>query len=438
MHMTRRVLTAWLIFLALGAAAVAQRTESAAAALRAAIDMEMVDGNLKGAIERYEQIVARFGVSDRPVAAEALFRLAGVYVRLRHPQATASFERIIREYSEQTVLVTNAHVALRDLTPVSSESATPGLVRASRVGPHYSAWDKVSDDGRFAVWTDWDTGDVVLKDLTDGTEQRPVRGSTVNGRSESWGENGTLSPDGKQFAYSWFEPGSDRASTRNQLRVLTLGTKSSLVIVDRFPEFRNFNVYAWSPDGNSLLVSVMRPLPDQSKQLAWVKIIDGSITVIKTLDPWSTSYGNSPGPVSLSPDGRFIAYAARVREGSPTSTVHILAADGTHESTLEALAPRSRSPIWSPVGSQLFFTTDGPGTAGLYRVPIRNGRPDGAPALVKADMGRAEAVGLTAKGTYYYNYRYDGGDRTVIVEMAARPAGSELHVVSRFDGGYAA
>ncbi|AMY12694.1 translocation protein TolB [Luteitalea pratensis] len=86
------------------------------------------------------------------------------------------------------------------------------------------------------------------------------------------------------------------------------------------------------------------------------------------------------------------------------------------------------------------FVADWSGSFGLWTVPVRDGKPGGPPVLVKADIGRIDAIGSTSTGSYYYNYRYDSGTRTFV----ARAAGSQgaLPVPDRitadFAGGHAA
>ena len=55
--------------LLLGSGLSAQRGDSAQALLRAAIDKETVDGDLKAAIGAYQAIVDRFAKTDRATAA---------------------------------------------------------------------------------------------------------------------------------------------------------------------------------------------------------------------------------------------------------------------------------------------------------------------------------------------------------------------------------
>ena len=119
MKALRFVVTLMALLLVLTSAYRAQQASDASAqvALRAAIKIETIDGNLKGAIEVYAKIVAQYPNSRR-VAAEALARMAGCYEHLGAAQADEArkvYERIVREFSDQTALVAQAQARLSAL-----------------------------------------------------------------------------------------------------------------------------------------------------------------------------------------------------------------------------------------------------------------------------------------------------------------------------------
>ena len=104
---------------------------------------------------------------------------------------------------------------------------------------HYSTADVVTPDGRFMAGTDWDTGDLLVRDLTTREERRPVRGRALSdGGLQDWAESPAFSPDMSQIAYSWFsEDGSGR--TTNSLRIVSRAGSAPREIVNRIPSHRN-------------------------------------------------------------------------------------------------------------------------------------------------------------------------------------------------------
>jgi len=88
---------------------------------RAAQQKELVDGDLRGAIEKYRAVVSQAG-SNRAIAAKALVRMAECYQKQGDTEARRLFERVIREYPEQQEAVALAQARLKGSprTPVDS------------------------------------------------------------------------------------------------------------------------------------------------------------------------------------------------------------------------------------------------------------------------------------------------------------------------------
>ena len=76
--------------------------------LRAARNTELVDGDFKAAIKQYEKVV-NSGI--RPLAAEALLRMAECYRQLGDAEAQKMYLRIVQEFGDQTDAVTTARAS---------------------------------------------------------------------------------------------------------------------------------------------------------------------------------------------------------------------------------------------------------------------------------------------------------------------------------------
>ncbi len=98
--------------------------------LRKAVVQEETGKNLEKAAQDYQNIVAQFD-ADRATAATALFRLAECYRKAgKREGAIAAYERVVREFPDQAVLVKSSRLQLKEafgkgdaLTPVSPEAA---------------------------------------------------------------------------------------------------------------------------------------------------------------------------------------------------------------------------------------------------------------------------------------------------------------------------
>ena len=83
--------------------------------------------------------------------------------------------------------------------------------------------------------------------------------------------------------------------------------------------------------------------------------------------------------LSLSPDGRYLAYDVPATDvGSPRDII-VLATDGSQETTVVQNPANDSFPLWSPDGSHLLVPERSHRTQGLWMVPIDNGRDGDQP-----------------------------------------------------------
>jgi len=290
--------------------------------------------------------------------------------------------------------------------------------------------DKASltPDGRFMAMTDWSSGDLALRDLVTGQTKR-LKVKSGGWESDDYGEFVILSPDQRQLVYVWHE-----GSAPGHLRVMANQAGAKPRILVRNSEFPYILPSAWSPDGKSVLVHLWKK--DYTAQLAWVSVADGSLTVLRSLD-WRGAPLKAGGP-RLSPDGRYIAYSALARSGSPDSHIYLLSADGASEREIVRDAGVNEAPVWTPDGTRLLFHSNRSGRDDLWSVPVRDGIATGAPAVVARDIGKIFPIGLTRSGSFYYVHERGsenifladlepGGEKVRTgpsVKLAEDPAGS--------------
>ena len=166
--------------------------------LQRATQKEIVSGDLKAAIEEYKKIVARAG-TNRPVAAQALVRMAECYQRLGDAEARKIYERVVREFPDRKEEVALARARLGG----GAATQNAGVVtRQVWTGPKVDAYGTVSPDGRFLSFTDWDTGDLALHDFVTGQDRRLTNKGTWQD-SPAFALLSAISRDGKQVAYEW-------------------------------------------------------------------------------------------------------------------------------------------------------------------------------------------------------------------------------------------
>ncbi|HJT86816.1 MAG TPA: hypothetical protein VJ732_03145 [Bryobacteraceae bacterium] len=277
----------------------------------------------------------------------------------------------------------------------------------------------LTPDGRLMAMTDWSSGDLMVRDLTQGVSAR-LQVKAGGWESDYYGEYVILSPDLRQMVYVWHE-----GSGPGQLRVRSTAHGATARVLVHNAEFPYVLPAAWSPDGKCVLVHLWKR--DYTAQLAWVSVADGSFQVLRSLD-----WRGAPlkvGRPSLSPDGRYIAYSALERSGSPDSHIYILAADGSRETEVVKESGVNEAPVWMPDGAGLLFVSNRTGKFDLWSLAVRDGRAVGEPALIKRDVGRIYPIGLTRAGSLYYVHD-QGGEDVLAVEIDAGRMGAPRRLVN--------
>jgi Tol biopolymer transport system component len=161
----------------------------------------------------------------------------------------------------------------------------------------------------------------VLADVTTKTI-RPLTNTGGWVVSGDYVDDSVISPDGRQVAYSWFIEDEGRY----ELRVVSTATANARPrTIMRPPKGEWVGPAAWTPDATRLVVAREA---DRIWQLGIAAVSDGSYTSLKSLE-W-----RNPGLVSMSPDGRHIAYTAQFPDNGSPRDIFVLALDGSQETAV--------------------------------------------------------------------------------------------------------
>ncbi len=241
-------------------------------------------------------------------------------------------------------------------------------------GPGASHLGAPSPDGRFLSGVHPESGELLLRDLVSGIRRRLGRKTAA----QEHAAYSTFSPDSKLIAYTWLN-----AERRYELRLAPVDSLSERTL------FRNegdglVQPCAFSPDSKQILAIVIRR-PGAS-DIVFISSETGAVKVIKHLD------GEPPKRLSLSPDGRWIAYRNT-----------LLTADGSREERLLRAPDLDYAPLFSRDGRAVFFLSK---DEGLWRVWLDTRKP----VLVRAAVGRAFLQGITQEGLLYYGVRAGVGN----------------------------
>jgi Tol biopolymer transport system component len=269
-------------------------------ALKAAMDKEVVDGDLKAAIEMYRPLAEQ--KADRSVAAKALMRLGQCYEKLGATQTAESrkaYQRLVREFSDQKDEADQARARLAALAPVTSTTGGGASSRRLWTAPRHATLESVSPDGRFIAWVEWsesgNEGNMVVHDLATDIDRR----LTAVGPYESV-EGAAFSRDGRSLAFTRYDGTGGGSAT---LQVVPL---AGTVVPAPRPLMANkgsagwVRAFDWTPDGNSIAVTLKRS--DGSRQVALVSVDNGAVS------PFSFNLLSGVDHLALSPDGRVLAF----------------------------------------------------------------------------------------------------------------------------------
>ena len=307
------------------------------------------------------------------------------------------------------------------IRPQAASAQVPGQsARQVWSGAGVDPMGTPSFDGKYLSFTDWGTGNLAIRDFANGVSRILTKNQNA---SQGYPEYSVLSPDGRQVAYVWFNPDA-RGASPYELRVMTVGSGGEPKVLP-WGGARYSQPTGWTPDGKQLLV--IRTLQDRTIQLAMVSTGDGAIRTLKSLG-WSY-----PRRASLSPDGQYIAYDIPGADTVLARDIAVLSADGSQETRVVEGAADDYRPLWTPDGSRVIFSSDRTGTASLWSIAVREGKPAGPAELLRKGTEAIFPLGLTADGTMYY---FMGGPRrnfqTVELDSNLRAAGSPSRVSERF------
>jgi Tol biopolymer transport system component len=394
----KRTLAIPLAFLVVAALALptvlARQGDQAEVQLKAAINKEVVEGNLKAAIDLYRKI-AQSG--NRPVAARALVRMGQCYEKLGDAnarEARKAYEQVVREFGDQAEMAAEARTRLAALKAVPREASSLATLRLVWEGPEVELMGAPSPDGRYICYTDWDTGDLAIHDLTTGQNRRLSGQKAWDG---SFAENSRWSPDGRLIAFTWATVG-DTAD----LRIVGLdGAKPRILFQDK--KYSWATVEDWSPDGKQILARLyLHNSLGRASVLSLVSTSDGSVRQLKDMSRPATTYASY---MKFSPDGKYIASDYQnVSASSLDKDIVLLSLDGKTETPLVKHPADDYLLGWTPDGNSIVFASDRTGAIDAWIQPVAGGRPAGEPRMVRKDIGAISPLGFTRDGAFFYGH----------------------------------
>ncbi|MBI4503361.1 MAG: PD40 domain-containing protein [Gemmatimonadetes bacterium] len=290
-------------------------------------------------------------------------------------------------------------------------------------------WGAISPDGRFFTFTDWNTGNLAVRDLVNGTTRSLTNKKTWTDPLSAYALGSVFSPDGRKIAYAWIKSGE----SYTELRVTGVDGSEPRVLL-RNREVGYIDPAQWSPDGASILAEFGIA---GGVKIALVSVADGAVRALKTHD-WGSSEETATkfSTMTLSPNGEYVAYNRPARGNHRDRDIFVLASDGSRETPLVQHPADDALLGWTPDGKHILFASDRAGTPSAWIIPVSGGRGAGEPRLIKADLWRISPIGFSRNGSFYYAVDVAGRDVYVAdVDLGrGKLRGTPTRLVQRFVG----
>jgi hypothetical protein len=186
-------------FVALALPSVSANDQRARVVLQAAEVKAKVEGDFAAAVKLYKDAEREAG-SNRALVAQALVKMADAYQKLGDKEAQRIYQRLVADFADQKESVAIARARLEPAN-VARRGAT--LQDVAGLNPS----GNVTADGRYAVYVNWDTGNIALRDLLSGTARE------MTARTDYDVYDPVVSRDGRFVAYQSFNTCIERKST---------------------------------------------------------------------------------------------------------------------------------------------------------------------------------------------------------------------------------
>jgi Tol biopolymer transport system component len=249
--------------------------------------------------------------------------------------------------------------------------------------PGSESWPSLAPDGKSVAYVSRASGnaDVYLQRVGGGVALDLTRDSPVEDYQPAF------SPDGEQIAFR---------SEREGGGIFVMGTSGESV--RRLTDF-GFTP-SWSPVGQEVVVSTVTfedPLSRRGNGELWaVNAVSGAKRPL--------ALARDAVQPSWSPHGHRVAYWGLPEDRGGQRDLWTVSADGSEARTGGVAVTNDRavdwSPVWSPDGRYLYFSSDRGGAMNLWRVPIEeeSGRVLGEPEAVTTPASWSGGLSLSRGG----------------------------------------
>ena len=348
-------------------------------------------GDLNGAINLFNDIIKKYP-KEREYAAKSQLYIGLCYEKLGTAEARKAYERVVREYADQSDIVNQAKGRLAAL---NTPGETKGFITRRILADASGVGGNLTSDGKYIKYLDMEKGDVFQFEIASGQKsQIKNEGQWNDTDMESMFQ--ALSPDGKLIVYDSYTKDWDP-----QLIIRNLDGSEVRTLYNKKDSY--FYPYDWSSD-QEFIVGLLSE--NDTNKLTLMSATDGTLRVLKNIPSELFMIDKA----CFSPDGKLIALSF-IKDGNPPNgEVCLINSDGRNEITVARHPAEDQLIEWTPNGRNLLFRSDRSGTWDIWTVRINNGNQQGDPELLKKDFGfYSEVCGIAPNGSFYYKVSTPSG-----------------------------
>ncbi len=391
-------------------------------------------GDLNGAIDLFNEIIKKYP-KEREYAAKSQLYIGLCYEKLGLEEAQKAYRKVVENYPEQRQEVAMARENLNRLLASKDVPLKPTF-RKINIPTKLSSIAKLSPDGKeLALVSDKKLWKLPLSgnlgpDFSGTPVQINTDGTEVEYSGLYW------SYDGKWIAFNEYPETMD--SLVNQwICIVPADGGKPLKVIDNFRAARleNYSI-SLSPDGRTIAYSSV----ENGEQHVYKTQIDGG-------SPKQMTDNQSREP-AFSPDGKWIAYVEDKNLGYGGGNLWIVPALGGNP-RLIAKADYAACPVWSPDNSMIAFmdygkkdkieivevSKEGKEAGNIISISIPEGA-EGVSFLAGWTTDNRIGIVINRKERALYSLPVQGGVATVVLNdcwaMQPRwsPDGSRIYYIT--------
>jgi len=372
------------------------------------------EGILQDAIDLYSKVADNLN-ADQSLRAKALLHIGMCYEKLGTKEAVKAYQRLVNNFPAQKSEVSIAMERLSRLT--TKESPSEITIRQVWTGQEADGFGSVSADGEYLSFTDWNTGNLAVRNFkTSENKQVTHEGTWID--TNQFAEYSLISPDGKQFAYTWYYK-----DLYYELRLINTDSQKPVILYS----CKNFDEYitpsVWFSEGNGIIAQKYN-----SRNLSWqllsINTSSGETEVLKEQLPWPMPMSSFMARVSLSPDEKYLAFDFPNITSNGMYDINMLSLDTKNETHLIEHPANDRLLGWLPAVNEMLFVSDRSGTKDVWALSVSDGKPASVSKRVLTNIGDIDPMGFTRNGSLFFSVLIN------VFESFIVPLDSETGMVS--------